>query len=68
MPASGHPGAAITSRGALLSTAHVSSDLRDGENRDEWSRPGTADLITDAIPFDRGALDQAIDQFFAVLR
>ncbi len=60
----GHPGAPITSRGALLSTAHVSGDLRNGNSLDEWPPPSSADLIASALPFDRAALDRAIDLFF----
>jgi hypothetical protein len=62
--ASGHPGGAITSRGALVSTAYVLTDLTDGSRSDEWPRPKSADLIASALPFDRAALDRAIDVFF----
>jgi hypothetical protein len=62
--ASGHPGGAITSRGALVSTAYASTELTDGSRSDEWPRPDSADLIASAFPFDRAALDRAIDVFF----
>jgi hypothetical protein len=61
---SGRPGAAITTRGLLLSTAYVSTDLTDGSHDDERPRASSADLIARALPFDRAAIDRAIDQFF----
>jgi hypothetical protein len=64
LTASGHRGATNTSRGALLSTAYVSIDGNDGSSPGEWPRPSSADLIASALPFDRAALDRAIDVFF----
>jgi hypothetical protein len=61
--ANGYPGTATTSRGALISAAHALTNPADGSN-DDWPRPKSADLIASALPFDRAALDRAIDQFF----
>jgi hypothetical protein len=59
-----HPGAAITSRGALLPKADVSTDPTNASNPNEWPRPSSADLLAHALPFDLAALDRAIDVFF----
>jgi hypothetical protein len=59
----GRPGAAITSRGGLISTNDASTGVID-TGTDEWPRPRSADLIASALPYDRAALDRAIDRFF----
>ena len=56
-------GTAITGRGGLVATTDVSTALTDAQ-ADDWPRPGSADLIASALPFDRAALDRAIDRFF----
>jgi hypothetical protein len=55
--------AAITGRGRLIATTDVSTALTDAQ-ADDWPRPSSADLIASALPFDRAALDRAIDRFF----
>jgi hypothetical protein len=62
--ANGHAGAVISNRGPLRSTAYVSTNVTDGSSPNEWPSPSSADLIASALPFDRTALDRAIDQFF----
>jgi hypothetical protein len=56
-------GTAITGRGSLIATTDVSTALTDAQ-ADDWPRPSSADLIASALPFDRAALDRAIDRFF----
>jgi hypothetical protein len=61
--ATGHFGAANTGRGVLMPTVYVVTNLTDASD-DDRPRPKSADLIASALPFDRAALDRAIDQFF----
>jgi hypothetical protein len=56
-------GTAITGRGGLVATTDVSTALTDAQ-ADDWPRPSSAELIASALPFDRAALDRAIDRFF----
>ena len=56
-------GTAIAGRGGLISMTYASNASTDAQ-ADDWPRPGSADLLASALPFDRAAFDRAIDRFF----
>jgi hypothetical protein len=56
-------GSLTRNRAPLVATTYVSAHAPTG-NQDELPRPSGADLIANALPFDRAALDRAIDRLF----
>jgi hypothetical protein len=63
LTATGQPGSANRTRAWTIRTADPSTSLTDG-SRGEFPGPRSADLIANVLPFDRDALDRAIDHFF----
>ena len=61
--ATSRSGTAVKNSAGLYPTSYVSADLA-GVEPDELLRPSSADLIANVLPFDRAALEKAIDHFF----